>query len=358
MRLGKIRVLVVDDSPFFRRAIARILQKDPEIEVVGFAKDGEEAVEKVLELSPDVVTLDVEMPRKDGLEALKEIMEKKPTPVIMVSALTKDGAEVTLKALELGAIDFIPKGVEKGLLHFYNLEEELISKVKNAKGKVGSVKRAMEFWRKPTPSVTSRPALREHKEIKRVHAEIVAVGSSTGGPPALQKLFSSLDKRFNLPVVVAQHMPPLFTGLLAERLNSMSHLTVKEAENGEPVRDGYAYIAPGGKQMMVVREGGRRVIKVVDSPPKIIYKPSVDILYESVAACCGGATVGVILTGMGSDGCKGAKKIKGAGGVMVAEDEQSCVVYGMPRCVVEKGLADYVASIDNIPVIVSKLVLG
>ncbi len=350
-----IKVLVVDDSPFFRRAISRILEKDPEIKVVGFAKDGEEAVQKVLELSPDVVTLDVEMPRKDGLEALKEIMEKKPTPVIMVSALTKDGAEATLKALELGAIDFIPKGVEKGLLEFYNVERELITKVKNAKGKVGHLRRAREFLSRPA---AKRPVHRGTGEVKRFHADIVAVGSSTGGPPALQKLLSSLDSRFSLPVVIAQHMPPVFTGLLADRLNSMSHLTVKEAENGEPVREGHAYVAPGGKQMMVVKEAGRKVLKVVNSPPKIIYKPSVDILYESVAAVYGGNTIGVILTGMGSDGCKGAKDIKAKGGVMVAEDESSCVVYGMPRCVVEKGLADYVASIDNIPAIVSKLVVG
>ncbi len=357
-----IRVLVVDDSPFFRRAIARILEKDPEIKVIGFAKDGEEAVEKVLELSPDVVTLDVEMPRKDGLEALKEIMEKKPTPVIMVSAITKEGAEATLKALELGALDFIPKGVEKGLLEFYNLEDELIRKVKNAKGSLPSLKRAHSFFRTSrtlgaVPKKAEAPKGFDLASVsKRTGVEIVAIGSSTGGPPALQTVLSGLDSSFRLPIVIAQHMPPLFTGMLAERLNSLSKLNVKEAENGEPVREGYVYIAPGGKQMAVASEGARKVIKVTDSPPNIIYKPSVDLLYKAVAAVYGGRTIGVILTGMGRDGCEGAKDIKQKGGVMVAEDKSSCVVYGMPRCVVESGLADYVAPISEIPKILKRLV--
>ncbi len=358
-----IRVLVVDDSPFFRRAIARILEKDPEIKVIGFAKDGEEAVQKVLELSPDVVTLDIEMPKKNGLEALKEIMEKKPTPVIMVSALTKEGAEATIKALELGALDFIPKGIEKGLLQFYNLEEELIRKVKQAKGSISSLKRAHRFFRirphttaatKHEAPAAAAPAYKGTVTSKR-DAEIVAIGSSTGGPPALQTVISHLSKSFKLPIVIAQHMPPLFTGMLAEKLNTLTHLTVKEAEDREPVREGYVYVAPGGKVMEVESEGARRIIRVKDAPPGVIYKPNVDLLYSSVARAYGGRTIGVILTGMGKDGCEGAKDIKQKGGVMIAEHKDSCVVYGMPRCVVECGLADYVAPVNEIPDILNKL---
>ena len=366
-----IRVLVVDDSPFFRRAISRMLEKDPEIKVIGFAKDGEEAVQKVLELSPDVVTMDIEMPRKNGLEALEEIMQKKPTPVIMVSALTKEGAEATLKALELGALDFIPKGVEKGILEFYNVEEELIRKVKHAKGSLSSLKRLRQRSLSQRPSAFGVKHKLERKQEETVpktvdfssvkhfsSAEVVAVGSSTGGPPALQTLISGLDRRFHHPIFIAQHMPPLFTGMLAERLNSMTHLEVKEAENGEPVKEGVVYVAPGGKQMLVAKEGGLKVIKVVDSPPNIIYKPSVDLLYKAVASTYGGRVLGVILTGMGKDGCEGAKDIKAKGGIMVAEDKSTCIVYGMPRCVVESNLADYVAPINEIPKIVNKLILG
>ncbi len=350
-----VRVLVVDDSPFFRRAIARILEKDPQIKVIGFAKDGEEAVQKVLELSPDVVTLDIEMPRKDGIEALKEIMEKKPTPVIMVSALTTEGAEATIKALELGAIDFIPKGVDKGLLEFYNIEKDLITKVKNAKGKIGriqKIKRIVAETEKPSVEVSSTRPL-THKEG---HYEILSIGSSTGGPPALQSIFSKLKRTFKLPVVIAQHMPPLFTKLLAERLNGLTHLSVKEAEDGEPVEEGVAYIAPGGKQMMVISKSGKKIIKVTDSPPNIIFKPSVDLLFKSVAESYEKSVIGVILTGMGQDGCEGAKDIKRKGGVMIAQDESTCVVYGMPKCVVEKKLADYVLPLPEIPDVINNMV--
>lgn len=214
----------MDDSPFFRKAITRMLEKDPEIKVIGYAKDGEEAVQKVLELSPDVVTLDVEMPRKNGLEALEEIMRKKPTPVIMVSAVTREGAEATLKALELGAIDFIPKGVEKGILQFYNIEQELINKVKHAKSGLSGLRRKfVRSARESQKELQSRKPEKLFKEIKKVTTEVVAVGSSTGGPPALHTLLSGLDKSFNLPILIAQHMPPFFTSMLAERLNSVTH---------------------------------------------------------------------------------------------------------------------------------------
>jgi len=359
-----VKVLVVDDSPFFRRAIARILEKDPQIKVIGFAKDGEEAVQKVLELSPDVVTLDVEMPRKNGIEALKEIMEKKPTPVIMISALTTEGAEATIKALELGAIDFIPKGVDKGLLEFYNIEKELIAKVKSAKGKIGrvqKVRRLVGEHRKPSlgasSGASSKPASSPASiGLRGGHYEILAIGSSTGGPPALQSIFSNLEPSFRLPVVVAQHMPPLFTKLLAERLDSLTHLSVKEAEDGETVEDGTVYVAPGGKQMVVVPKSGKKVIKVMDSPPSIIFKPSVDLLFKSVADSYGRPVIGVVLTGMGQDGCKGAKDIKRKGGIIIAQDEATCVVYGMPRCVVENKLADYVLPLTEIPVVINSMV--
>ena len=352
-----VKVLVVDDSPFFRRAIAKILEKDPQIKVIGFAKDGEEAVQKALELSPDVITLDVEMPKKDGIEALREIMEKKPTPVIMVSALTTEGAEATIKALELGAIDFIPKGVDKGLLRFYNVEKELISKVKHAKGKIGRVQKVKKIT-KEFPKSVLQSSSKEKKPFHKGKFEILSIGSSTGGPPALQTIFSSFKKTFNLSVVVAQHMPPIFTRMLAERLNSVSHLNVKEAEDGEPIERGCAYIAPGGKQMVVVSKSGRKILRVGDFSEGIIFRPSVDLLFKSVAQAYGGSVIAAILTGMGQDGCEGVKDIKQKGGIVIAQDESTCVVYGMPKCVVERKLADYVLPLYEIPDVINNIASG
>ncbi len=340
-----IRVLVVDDSPFFRKAIARILEKDPDISVVGFAANGLEAVDKVMELSPDVVTLDLEMPIADGFTAIREIMEKKPTPILVVSALTREGAKETIKALELGAVDFVFKNVDKGILGFYDMENDLINKVK---------------------SVAKKKPVQKLKELKRTCVDsstvdlgrdlsVIGIGSSTGGPNALKSLLSSLKKEdISQPILIAQHMPPLFTAMLAERLNEVSELHVKEAEDGEPVRESVVYIAPGGK-IMEVSGSGKAFIKIRDAEPTIIYRPSVDILFKSIADFYGKDTLGVVLTGMGNDGTQGASVIKSKGGVVIVESEDTAVVYGMPRSVYEKGLADFKVPLYEIPDLIKKL---
>lgn len=340
-----IRVLVVDDSPFFRRAITRMLEKDPEIKVIATASNGRDAIEKVLELSPDVVTLDIEMPIVDGFEALKEIMERKPTPVIMVSALTREGAKETIKALEMGAVDFIPKGVEKGILAFYDLEKDLIAKVK-------AVSRV-----KPGSSKVTKGATNFNVDIKIPLVEAIGIGSSTGGPVALKEVLKNFNRdNIEQAVFIAQHMPPVFTTILAERLNEVCGLYVKEAEDMEPVRAQTVYVAPGGKVMVVSKDKGVRVIRIMDPPSKVIYRPSVDLLFMSISEEYGGASMGLVLTGMGNDGTVGSKSIKERGGVVIVESEDTAIVYGMPRSVFEKGYADYKLPLGDIGPFVVKIV--
>ncbi|MGB9668377.1 MAG: protein-glutamate methylesterase/protein-glutamine glutaminase [Thermosulfidibacteraceae bacterium] len=348
-----IRVLVVDDSPFFRKAIARILEKDPDIKVIGFASNGKEAIEKVLELSPDVVTLDIEMPIADGFEALEGIMAKKPTPVLVVSALTKEGARETIRALELGALDFVPKNIDKGLFGFYDMEKEIINKVKAIAGKEVLL-RISDSKAKASDGDLKISEVSISKKVS-----VVGIGSSTGGPNALKKVFECLDKKdLPLPVLVAQHMPPLFTAMLAERLNEASSLDVKEAVGGETLENGVVYIAPGGKVMEVENFGSRSIIRIKDPDESVIYRPSVDLLFASVARVYGPETLGIVLTGMGNDGSMGAKEIKNRGGIVVVESEDTAVVYGMPRSVYEKGLADYKVPLFEIPGLIKKIAKG
>ena len=341
-----IRVLVVDDSPFFRKAIARILEKDPEIEVAGFATNGLEAVEKVMELSPDVVTLDLEMPIADGFTAIKEIMKKKPTPILVVSALTREGAKETIKALELGAVDFVFKNVDKGILGFYDMESDLINKVKSVAKK------------KPIYQVKEAKGTQIDSFVmdRKRDFSVIGIGSSTGGPNALKVLLGNLKKtEVSQPILIAQHMPPLFTAMLAERLNEVSELHVKEAEDGEPVEESVVYVAPGGK-VMEVSNKGKVSIRIREPEPTVIYRPSVDILFKSLADVYGGGTLGVVLTGMGNDGAQGSAMIKSRGGVVIVESEDTAVVYGMPRSVYEKGLADFKVPLQEIPDLIKKLV--
>ncbi len=304
-----IKVLVVDDSAFMRRAITSMLQEDPEIKVIGTARDGLEAVQMVQELKPDVVTMDVEMPRMDGITALKEIMQKCPVPVIMVSSLTTEGAKVTIEALELGAVDFIPKNLAELSVNIVKIKGMLIDKIKTI-GKRGIVKRKPVV--KPSEPKIEVPKIEMPKT--RVTTErkvgIVSIGTSTGGPKALQEIIPKLPKDFPVPVVIAQHMPPNFTKPFAERLDQLSQLSVKEAEEGEPIKPGIVYIAPGRGHMRIKRRGIETYVSISEDKEEFIYRPSVDVLMMSVAECYPGRTLGVILTGMGNDGAKGCKKNK------------------------------------------------
>jgi len=337
-----IKVLIVDDSAFMRNTLSSMLTSDPEIQVIGIARDGIEAVEKVASLKPDIVTLDVEMPRMNGIEALKQIMEKHPLPVLMVSSLTTEGAGVTLDALDLGAVDFIPKNLSELSINIVKIKELLIDKIKKI-GRKGLVRGT----RKPPGVPLKMPEQSVYSSHRRV--SIIAIGSSTGGPKALQNIITLIPKDFPVPIVIAQHMPPAFTKPFAERLNQLSSIEVKEAENGEPIRKGIAYIAPGRGHMSVQRKKlTETVISVSEERGEYIYRPSVDVLMLSVVENFSGHVLGVILTGLGNDGSKGMKEIKNKGGRTIAESEKTCIVYGMPKSVVDAGLADKIVPLDEI----------
>ncbi|ACV24460.1 protein-glutamate methylesterase/protein-glutamine glutaminase [Methanocaldococcus fervens] len=354
----KIRVLVVDDSAFMRKVISDILNSDPEIEVVGTAKDGVEAVELTQKLKPDVITMDVEMPRMNGLEAVKKIMEIQPTPIVMLSALTREGSKTTFEALESGAVDFIPKPSGSISLDIRKIGEEIIKKVKEAaKAKVV----------KKIPTITKPKPATEDTGIKATTPQIslameglgvpdsklkemcVIIGSSTGGPPVVTEIISKLPGRMP-PIFVVQHMPQGFTKLFAERMNQVSKLNVKEAEDGERVMPGYVYVAPGDYHMLLRKRGDNVYIYLDDQMPKVNgTRPAVDITAEAVADVYGGKSVGVILTGIGKDGAYGFKKIKEKGGKIIAQDGKTCVVFGMPKAVIDLGIADLVLPPSEIP---------
>ncbi len=334
---GSIKVLVVDDSAFMRNAIAKMIASDREFQIVGTARDGVEAVEKVASLRPDIVTLDIEMPRMNGLEALKIIMDKYPLPVLVVSALTTEGARETLEALELGAVDFIPKNLADMSINIFNIKDSLLKKLKR-------IARKKIRFKRPAQEVAPPVIKRKSFEGQRV-VGIVAIGASTGGPKVLQELIPALPEDMPVPVVVAQHMPKEFTAVFAERLSQKSKVRVKEPDQGEPLKSGIVYIAPGGHNLVLVRKKPIEVVAEIKEPAtEILYKPSVDVLFSSAADAYGGATLGVILTGMGQDGLEGAKKIKAKGGRIIAQNEDTCIIYGMPKAVIDAGLADKVLS--------------
>lgn len=338
-----VKVLIADDSAFMRNALSSMLSSDPEIKVVGTARDGVEAVEKVALLKPDVVTMDVEMPRLDGLGALRVIMEKTPVPVIMVSSLTAEGAKETLDALEAGAVDFIPKNLSELSINIVKIKAMLIDKVKQIAKKGVVLRRHRPATDAARPQVM--PATRSTGE-RRVG--IVAIGCSTGGPRALQEILPLLPKDFPVPIVIAQHMPQNFTGPFAERLNQLSQITVREAVAGDQLKAGLALLAPGGSHMRIERKRSlETVVTLGESRNDLIYRPSVDELMQSVSECFPGRALGVILTGMGSDGVKGLTLLKSGGGRIFAQNEETCVVYGMPKAVVDAGIADKVLAIEE-----------
>jgi two-component system chemotaxis response regulator CheB len=351
-RNTKIRVLIVDDSSFMRMAIRRILDKDPEIEVVGTAVDGSDGVRKTLELKPDLVTMDVEMPVMDGIAALKQIMAKEPTRVIMVSTLTNEGAKATFDALEAGAVDYIPKNITDSTVAQNVFREEILRKVKGAVRSSGA--------RKTVSTPSRRDAIVKQvaeAKIPKARINYVAIGASTGGPVALQEVLSRIPVNFPYGIMVAIHMPKAFTGPYADRLNAKCSVTVKEATEGEILRPGTALIAPGGQHTLLIRRpGGITVHSVPPSDyPKHTYIPSVDLMMASLADACGGAMLGVVLTGMGNDGYKGMQHLKSKGGVTVAQDEASSTIYGMPKACIEGGVADVVLSLDQIGFEITKI---
>ncbi len=347
--MNKIKVLVVDDSAFMRKAIENMLKKDSDIEVIGNARNGKEALDKIKELNPDVVTLDIEMPVMDGLEALKHIMKEMPRPVIMVSSLTTEGAEATLKALELGAVDFIAKDKSFASFGIMKIEDQLIRTVKHFARRRAFSKPSMQH--KTTTHQTQHKTVIPPKTTKsNVNSpkKIIAIGTSTGGPQSLQKVIPRLDKSLNKPVLIVQHMPPNFTKSLAQRLNSLSSLTVIEAQGKEKLEPNVVYVAKGGFHLKLRRMGSNYYIELTDQPSNVLHIPSVDEMVSSVADSFGNAALGVIMTGMGSDGLKGLTKLKSKGGYIVAQDEKSCIVYGMPRAVVEAGIADEIVPLEKI----------
>ena len=368
-----VKVLVVDDSGFFRRRVSEILSADPTIQVIGTATNGKEAIDQALALKPDVITMDYEMPLMDGITAVRHIMQRCPTPVLMFSSLTHEGARVTLDALDAGAVDFLPKNFEDISRNPEKVKQMLCEKVHS----ISRSNRRMSSYSAPVPVApppAARPALGgfvvpapvaspaparttpiasrgaaastpASAAPKRKAYKLVAIGTSTGGPVALQRVLTQLPGNFPAPIVLVQHMPAAFTKAFAERLDKLCRISVKEAEDGDILRPGLALLAPGGKQMMI---DGRGAVRILPGDERLNYKPSVDITFGSAAKSFGDKVLAVVLTGMGADGREGARMLKQGGSQVWAQDEASCVIYGMPMAIVKANLADAVYSLDDI----------
>ncbi len=348
--MSKIRVLIVDDSALMRQVLTSLLSRDPGIEVIGSAPDPYIAREKIKALNPDVLTLDVEMPKMDGLTFLEKLMRGHAMPVVMVSSLTESGCQTTLRALELGAVDFIAKpkiDLRKGM---EELAGDLIDKIKAAaqakirgsRFQVPGSKLNPEFETRNLKHATESGAM-----IKTTDT-IIAIGSSTGGTEAVKDVLQALPPNAP-PILIAQHMPERFTKMWADRLNSLSGICVKEAEDGDSVLPGHALVAPGNYHMTLVRDGARYSVRLNQDPPVNRHRPSVDVMFASVARFAGRNSVGVILTGMGGDGAKELLSMKQAGAFTIAQDEASCVVFGMPKEAIKLGAVEKVLPLSEIP---------
>lgn len=338
---GVIRVLVADDSAFMRTALTRMIESDAQLKVVGAAHNGVETLQMAAALHPDVITLDVEMPRMNGLETLQRLMEENPVPVIMVSSLTQAGAEATLEAFDLGAVDCLPKQLSYASLDIIKIREQLIAKIKAAAG--SRPRRAKRPDSQP-------PVARKLEAMRGVPApSVIAIGTSTGGPGALRQIIPALPADLPVGVLVVQHMPPGFTGPLAKRLDSVSNVKVSEATDEHPVEPGEVLIAPAGFQMTAYRRApGRYSVRIGSVPADTLHIPSVDVMMLSVAEAYGALAMGVILTGMGNDGLKGMTAIHEKGGMTLGQDQASCVVYGMPRVCAERNVLRRVAPLTQI----------
>lgn len=348
MNSGKVRVLVIDDSAFNRRTIVKMLESLPNVEVIGYACDGAEGLRKVIDLRPDLITLDLEMPHMDGFTLLRIVMQKQPTPVIVVSSRSDD--EDVFKALDLGAVEFVPKPSSKVSPLLMDIREELLTKVRevtfaNLKNVMARSDNVSQM-RDKTPKRS--PRLRTIANAVRKDFRMVVIGSSTGGPPALQNIFSAIQDEIPVAFAVAQHMPPDFTRAFAERLNRFSALRIREAENGDVMRPGEVLIAPGGKNLELFPRGADVIAKVSEPKGHQRYLPSIDTLFSSAAAVFGRRLLGVVLTGMGNDGAMGVHAINNSGGTVFAEAEESCVVFGMPKEAIATGLVDRVVPLSSV----------
>ena len=350
-----VRVLIVDDSSFFRRQIQKLLESDKDIEIAGIARDGKEAIEQTLALKPDVITMDIEMPVMDGIQATKEIMRQCPTPVLMFSSLTTQGAKSTLEALDAGALDFIPKRFEDISKNIEEVKRNLCTKVREIgrsrnssrsfpkSGSVHSTVSVPGTSRKTNSGLAASPTT-----LKKGTVHLVAIGTSTGGPVALQEVLTHLPSTLNVPLLLIQHMPGTFTPTFAARLDQICDIRVKEAEDGDVLKPGTAYLAPGGKQMTVQKRGSETRLCIRESAPSDNYKPCIDITYKSIAELCKADVVAIILTGMGHDGCEGAKELKRKGAVVWAQDKETSIIYGMPAAVADAGIADKILPLHRI----------
>jgi len=329
MPTQKTRVLVTDDSAFMRRAIRQMLEEEPDIEVVAVAHDGKMAIEYAKQHLPDVITLDIEMPVMDGLTALRHIMRQNPTQVLMISSLTTEGSIASLQALRMGAADVIAKEHSTCAANILEIKEHLVKCV-----------RALARSRKPRPNqpaaITPSSAI---PKLKTTDYRMIAIGSSTGGPPALEKILPALPANFPLPIVIAQHMPLVFTQSMAKRLNEVCSMSVVHADHGTPILPGQVHLAPGAQHLHVTQKAGRLFATVNDEPADAAYKPSVSALFESCANTTGKQTLGIVLTGIGDDGLTGAKTLHSLGATIIAQDEASSVVYGMPRAIADANIA-------------------
>ncbi len=347
--MHKVRVLVVDDSRFFRRRIREILTADTGIVVIGEATNGWDAVEQVIKLRPDVVTMDIEMPGLDGISAVREIMRRQPTPVLMFSSLTVEGTKATLDALDAGAVDFLPKRFSDISSDAGKARQQLQQRVQ-AVGRQRTLTALASAERSaaavPGPAAQHAPA-RPARGLRASALDVVIIGASTGGPVALRRLLTRLPADFSLPIVLVQHMPANFTRTFAQRVNEQCAVQVREAEEGDVLRPGLALLAPGGRHLGLIRRGVLTV-RLLEPSATQFYKPSVDVAFASAAEACPGRALGIVLTGMGADGCEGAKRLKQGGSHIWAQDEATSVIYGMPAAVARAGLTNRILPLDSI----------
>jgi two-component system chemotaxis response regulator CheB len=351
------KVLVVDDSSFFQTRLKEMINEHPELEVVGVAANGQQAIEMADQLQPDIISMDYEMPQVDGVSAVRAIMAKRPVPIVMFSSMTYEGARVTLDALDAGAVDFIPKNFAevsrnstplKRKLHETLLAFARQAKPRPAAPSAPAPQQAERVARRPeavspaAPRKTESPAVRRGLRNK---VKILIIGASTGGPVALSEILQKLPASFPVPIVIIQHMPENFTRAFADRLDKVCQVSVTEAGDGDRLQPGHVLVAPGGKQLLFDKKGG---VKILPGDARVSYKPSVDITFASAASAFGAGVLGVVLTGMGADGCDGARLLKEQGALIWGQDQASCVVYGMPKAVASAGLTSEVLPLSEI----------
>lgn len=343
-----INLLIVEDSAFMRKVLTDIFEDDSRIKVIGHARNGKEGIEKVIEIKPDIVTMDVEMPIMNGIDALREIMKKAPLPVVMLSSHTAEGAEATIQALELGAVNFVQKPSSALMINPKELKEKLVDKILEAS-------KAKLFHTIVKKSPTRKTVLKQRSKIKtkkytNYSGTLVAIGTSTGGPRALQHLLPEFPASFPVPLLIVQHMPKGFTKSLANRLDSCSNIRVKEAEDGEAIKKGCAYIAPGDYHLEIKLSNEKELVVSLTKGDEVSgHRPSVDVMFSSLSEFKDLNTIGVIMTGMGADGAKGLKSLKKIKeSYVIAQDESSCVVFGMPKSAIQLGAVDEIVPLSEI----------